>query len=304
VKKPILALGAALLIISCTGASGPSRALEGPNILILGEDADEDTVPRNSRVFKRVLDVMSNELHDQGFDVFDETAITMDMAQGRVRRTDAELIDISRSISKPPIDVGVMFSIYASARELAYTTKVKVRVSGRLLSIKSGQRLGNFEVESPREWNAPAKCPRECLLETIGKYSKIIGADVASVLAEKLGDAVGGNRSSDGSTTSASVTNKYSLIFEGFTSDDVLDIEEYLVVFRGYESHRPTYTSRRRAEFWYTSDITTSRLTRNLHKMLDALGVRGRVGFSSYNNEYTVSKISRRKGKPVKGDDW
>jgi hypothetical protein len=301
-KYSIFAMATAMFLISCAGAPGSLRALEGPNILILGEDADEDTVPRNSRVFRRVLDAMSNQLHDEGFDVYDETAITSGMAQGRVRRTDAELIDISRSLTRPPIDVGVMFSIYASARELGYTTKVKVRISGRLLGIKSGQRLGNFEVESPREWNAPKNCPRECLLETIGKYSKIIGADVASVLAEKLDDAVGGSRSTNGSTTSAGVTNKYSLVFEGFTTDDILDIEEYLVVFRGYESHRPIYTSNRRAEFWYASDITTSRLTRNLRKMLDALGIRGRVGFSG--NEYSVTKVTRRRGRKVKGDDW
>jgi hypothetical protein len=301
-KNILLAIAGTILLISCAGVPGTSRALESPNILILGEDADEDTVPRNSRVFRRVLDAMSNQLHDEGFDVYDETAITMDFAQGRVRRTDAELIDISRSIRKPPIDVGVMFSIYASARETSYTTKIKVRVSGRLLGIKSGQRLGNFEVESPREWNAPVNCPRECLLETVGKYSKIIGADVAGVLAEKLSDAVGRGQSLDGTSSTAGVSNKYSLLFEGFSTDDILDIEEYLVVFRGYESHRPIYSSRSRSEFWYTSEITTSRLTRNLRKMLKALGVRGRVGFSG--NEYTVTKISRRRGKPVKGDDW
>ena len=34
------------------------NAAEKPNKLIMGEDADKDAVPRKSRVFNRVLDVL------------------------------------------------------------------------------------------------------------------------------------------------------------------------------------------------------------------------------------------------------
>ncbi len=33
-----------------------ARAVDKPNILIMGDDADADSVPRHSRIFKRVLD--------------------------------------------------------------------------------------------------------------------------------------------------------------------------------------------------------------------------------------------------------
>ncbi|MDP6688218.1 MAG: hypothetical protein QF384_01855 [Alphaproteobacteria bacterium] len=83
--------------------SGPALAGEEPNILIMGEDADQDTVPRNSRVFKRVLDALVNEMNDQGFNVYDETAVSLDdFAQGRSRRTDAEIIDIAARSSGHP----------------------------------------------------------------------------------------------------------------------------------------------------------------------------------------------------------
>ena len=42
--------------------SPTAMAVEKPNVLVMGEDADLDTVPRNSRVFKRVLDAGANQL--------------------------------------------------------------------------------------------------------------------------------------------------------------------------------------------------------------------------------------------------
>ncbi len=299
-KKTFLLLAGALLLISC--ASAPSSyAVEKPNILIMGDDADQDTVPRNSRVFRRVLDTLSNELHNEGFDVFDEVAVSLDdFAQGRSRRTDAEIIDIAKSVKRPPIDIAVIFQIYASAKEMSYTTKIKTRVRGRLLMVKSGQRLGNFEVDSPREWNAPADCPRECILEVVGKYSKTLARDVGSVLAEQLAELY--ESGDDAVTTSGNLSNGFSLVFEGFSSDDMFDIEEYLVVFSGYKTHRPVYSGRRHHEYWYESSITATRLNRNLRKMMDHLGARGRVAFSG--NEFVLTKIESRKRRKLNPEDW
>jgi hypothetical protein len=300
-KKMIFMFAGALLLISCAGAP-PSMAIEKPNLLIMGEDADQDSVPRNSRVFRRVLDALTNEIHNEGFDVFDETAISLDdYAQGRVRRTDAEIIDIAKSVKRPPIDIAVIFTIYASARDFNYTTKIKTRVTGRILAVKSGQRLGNFEIESPREWTAAANCPRECLLETVGKYSKIIARDVGSVLAEKLVDIYDGDRDDDG-VSKANLANGFSLVFEGFSEDDMLDMEEYIVVFRGYERHRTVYSGRMHHEYWYESSSTATRLNRNLRKMLDHIGISGRVRFSG--NEYVVTRISKRKRRNLDPNNW
>ena len=182
----------AIMLSACS--SYPAAAGDKPNLLIMGEDADQDTVPRDSRVFRRVLNGLSNQLNDVGFDVYDETAVSLDdFAQGRVRRTDAELIDIGRSISRPPIDVLVLFTIYASAQDVEYTTKVRTRIEGRLLNVRTGQRLGNFELPSPKEWNAPPKCSRECILEVIGEDAGILANDIGSVLAEKLAWMVDGD---------------------------------------------------------------------------------------------------------------
>ena len=296
--KPIITL---LVTVSMLLVIAPGFAGDKPNLLVMGEDADKDAVPRNSRVFRRVLDSLNEEMHNYGFDMYDETAVTLDdFAQGRVRRTDAEIIDIARSVRRPPIDVAVIFQIYASAKQLDYTTKVRTRVTGRLLNVKTGQRLGNFEMESPKEWNAPQKCSRECILETVGGYSKTLANDLGSVLSEKLAWMVEGGDGSGGSGESQ-LPMAYTLIFDGFTPEDMLAIEEYLVIFSGYKSHRPVYSSARRSELWYESTIKSAKMNRNLQKMLQELNLRGLVQFSG--NTFTAKKITRRNEhkKPVAG---
>ena len=301
-RRVILMSAAGLLLISCANVPTPSNAAEKPNIVIMGEDADRDSVPRNSRVFRRVLDALSNQLNEKGFDVYDETAVTLDdSAQGRTRRTDAEIIDIVKSAKRPPLDLAVIFQIYAHADEMSYTTKVQARISGRLLAVKSGQRLGNFEMDSPREWVAPANCPRECILEVVGTKSRILANDLGAVLTEKLAHLVGHGDGSDG-LEQGGIPRAYSMVFDGFNETDINDIEEYLVVFSGYKRHRPTFSSPRRHEIWYESDISGGRLNRNLKKMLDRLDLRGAVTFSG--NSYTVTKITFRKRRPIKKGEW
>jgi len=174
-----------------------------------------------------------------------------------------------------------------------------------MLSAQSGERLGNFEVESPRgDWNVNPNCNRECILEAVGKNTRIISNDVGAVLAEQLayqGRDRGGVAGAPGSGDGRPV--QYVLEFDNFTPDDVMAIEEYLVIFSGYDSHRPIMTSARRAEFWYQSSITTSKLNRNLNRMLAELDLRGVVRFNG--NTFTVSSISRRQDRPAaKSSDW
>lgn len=279
---------AGVALTACTTTPQPSIAAEKPNILILGEDADRDSVPRSSRIFKRVLNAISNQLSDEGFNVFDETAVTLDnFVQGRSRRTDAEIIDIARSVKRPPIDVGVIFTIYGHYKKLTYTSKVSTRVEGRLLNVRTGQRLGNFEVTMPGTQNVPRDCNRDCLLEAVGKQTKELAQDLGAVLTTKLAHIV-----RDDTNTASNLPSAYTLVFNGFKQDEMTNIEEFIVAFQGYEKHRPIRTSLRNAEYWYETNSESARLNRNLRRMLDHLGVKGRVTFAG--SEFRVEKITLR----------
>lgn len=293
-----------LLVILGLGFATQVFAGDRPNVLVFNEDSDEDAVPAGSRIHKRVLRAIDEQLGDMGIATYDEVTVGLDQgfAQGRTRRSDGEIIDIARSVARPPIDVAVIYTTYASVKQNAHINKVKVRIEGRMLNVKTGRNLGAFELKSPKEWTAPVKCNRECIIETVGDDSRIIANDVGAVLAEKLAWMVDGDGSSTVNTGSkGGLPMAYTLEFDGFSQDEMMKIEEYLVIFSGYKSHRPIYSGARRAELWYESSIGSAKLNRNLNKMLDRINLRGMVQFSG--NTASIKKITLRGKKPVVNDD-
>ncbi|MDV7339133.1 hypothetical protein RYZ26_05990 [Terasakiella sp. A23] len=324
---------AALLVLTalCAANSQKAQAAELPNLMVMGEDNDRDAIPRDSRVFRRVLNELAGELNADGFDVYDETAVSLDdFAQGRTRRSDAELIDIARSITRPPIDIVVLFDIYASAERLDYTTKVRTRLSGRLLDVHSGRRLGNFEVSSPRNFRAPVNCNRECIVETVGDNARLLARDMADVLLQKLSDEVDygsydddrdhdydSDRNDDryGSSSTKDLARRGSdgcrgrvqdvyLNFQNFTEQEMLDMEDVILAkFSCYVDHRPAASHGRTHEYVYKTRLHTNKMKRNLVRALEYLGMSGRVRYQG--KEFTVAKVNKRRSRYYNdGSKW
>jgi len=273
----------------------PVHAANNANILIIGNDANKGSVPRHSPVFNRVIGALVNQMHDNNFDVYDETAITLDaFDQNRINRTDAEIINIARSIKRPPIDIAVIFSIYVNTQAQGYSTKVSVRMEGRLLNVQTGRRLGNFDIDNSNPWNVPSRCDLDCILENSSDNSRLMASDLGAVLAEKLAWMTDGGNSHLGLDRPGTnqMNTGYNLIFDGFSAETFAKIEEYLVVFSGYDSYRPTEVRYTRTEIWYKSSIGTAKLLRNIKKMLAELSFKATVNF--IGNTFTVKKITLR----------
>ena len=299
-----------LLVTLVASACVQPKAVAKPTVLIMGEDHDRDTIPRNNRIFTRVVNIMSDVLNTEGYDVFDETAVTMDTsAQGRERRPDAELIDVARGITTPPIKVLVMFQIYARVKPPKYgSAKLRIRVAGRLLNVQTGQRLGSFEYVAPKSWRILPDCAksRQCVLEEVGDKVKIIGEDVGAVLENKLSSMVGKsddrpkarylspNPGSGGLASSEQkcLPNAYELIFKGFKKADYVKIERSLVTLWGFKSYKLSYGGKRRNVYWYSSCIGTARLNRNINSLFDILEIKSHVSFSG--NKFEIRKIRVR----------
>jgi len=308
-------------------ANTMAQATELPNLMIMGEDGDMDAIPRDSRVFRRVLNEISETLNADGFDVYDETAITLDnFAQGRSRRSDAELIDIARASKRPPIDVVILFEIYASAERLDYTTKVRTRLSGRLLDVHSGRRLGNFEVSNPRNFRAPVDCNRECILETVGDNARLLARDVSDVLVQKLGDETdygqddeyddrdydrnddrGRSSTKDLSSRRGSSNGCRGRVqdvfvnFSNFSDQEILDVEDVILAkFSCIVDHRPVSSHGRTHEYVFKTRLHTNKMKRNLIRALEYLGMSGRVKYQG--KEFTVSKVNKRRNRYYQGD--
>jgi hypothetical protein len=303
---------AAALTVAAFAFAPAAIAGEQPNLLIMGEDADLDTVPRGSRIFNRVLMAISTELESEGFAVYDETALTMDITNpDRVRRDDAELITIAKRVPTVPIDAVTAFQIYASAADNAHAdiTDLRIRISGRMLNVNTGKSLGGYEVSyEPGDLPPlPANCNRECVLEFVGDQASRIGSDLGAVLAAKLdlisppgGSTTGviteGAAGTDAAVTGdtcTGMTTAYTLSFKGFDPEDLTRIEEYLVAFKGYDHHRPTHTDMRQSDYWYETCSDEARLNRNLRLMIEHMGMDARI--AKTQNTFEIEKISAPK---------
>lgn len=298
--------GAAIALCALGPAAGNAIAAEQPNLLIMGEDADRDTVPRNSRVFNRVLRAIESEMQAEGFSVYDETAVSMSITDpGRVRRTDAELITVARRVQDVPIDAVTVFQIYVSSEENAFADimDLRARIPGRLLNVHTGEALANYEISyGPGELPPlPPSCNRDCVLEHVGEQARRIAADVGAVLATHLDNlAPAGARAASATLPSKGggspdtsrcegLTTAYTLTFRSFGTDEISTIEEYLVSFGGYEHHRPMRVGGTESTYWYETCSDAARLNRNIRLMAEHMGVDARIGM--VNNSVEVDKI-------------
>ena len=297
---------------------------EQPNVLVMGEDADPDTVPRNHRVFNRVIEALATEVGQLGFQVYDETAVSLDVTrQGRIRRSDAELITVAKRIQQPPIDVIAVFSIYVNVQKNinADIWDLGIRIPGRLLQVQTGRRVDSFEVDYPVGTLPPvppnclndARTDQDCLFEFVGGQAKRIAEDLGNALATKLdfqsptaAQSAGGSMTSPdvadaspgpvappklgGQPQCVGMTTAYVIALVGFDPEEVTAIEEYLVAFSGYDHHRPLRTTARVTEYWYESCSDVARLNRNLRLMLDQMGVQGRLAMTS--TRFQIDKIA------------
>ena len=169
-------------------AAAISLAAETPHFMVALEDFDPISVRRDSVIAKNVLAEVSGELHRTGFGVFDETAVTLEnFVQRRVRRSDAEIIDIARSIDKPPIDILMIFSIYTSAMKTADGNRLRIRLRGRLLQVETGRVLGIIRSSTPKKLVAPRYCYHECLVNFVANNSDILVHGLGSTVQILLG---------------------------------------------------------------------------------------------------------------------
>lgn len=308
----LTALALALLALAAAPAHAQSPSI---NIVMMGEDADEDSVPRGNRIYNRVVQALGEEMNVRGFQVFDETAVAMTITEpGRVRRRDAELIDVARAVQAPPLDVMGVFTIYASARDSSFSDVVRpaIRIPGRLLNVATGQQIGSFEVTGLQLPPLPVNCDRECLLENVGAEARVLAAELADALATKLegftaapasatpltalplgkGDTPVVTTAPAAGSECGGLPTAYVIRFEGFDATEIAALEEYVNAYSCVAGVRPVRASARAAEYWYETRSDSARLNRNLRLTLEHMDVPGQVRFAG--NSFVVTKVATR----------
>lgn len=307
-----LMLGLALLLSFAAAASAQS-VNSRINLLVMSDDADPDTVPRNNRIFNRVQLQLSEYLNTRGFQVYDETSLALGIAPtARVRRRDAELIEIARAVSTP-VDVMVVYQIYASARR-AVAADIRfpeIRIAGRVLNVRTGQFIAAFEVGGFQLPALPNPCGAECLLETVGTHTRVLATDLGAAIAQKLegfarqsgtasagkdgiviGGGAGGGLAQANAEGCANLPTDFQIQLREFTTAEVDRIESEFVRWGCYRTHRVTGMTATSADFFYSTSADSARLTRNFRLMMELVGLNGQITFAG--NRVVVSKVATR----------
>jgi hypothetical protein len=271
------------------------------HLLVVAEDADRDTVPRDNRIFNEVFQALSEELNTRGFTMIDERAAGMNITSTtRVRRTDTELIDIARALNRPLVDAVVIFQIYASAKRSGNSDIMRpdIRIPGRIINVRTNTLMGSFDVSGLDLPALPANCDRECVLEQMGRHARTLARDLGAALSVKLA-ALGDGRSiaTEGgrpvpSSRCGGMPAAFTLVFDGFGPSEITRMEEYFTAFSDFCATRPVRTSGTYAEYWYETQADAARLNRNLRLMLEQMGVNGQINLTG--NTIKVVKVATR----------
>jgi hypothetical protein len=292
-----------------------AHAQNRTTLLVLTESADEDSLPADNRVTRRVGDALKEQLNAASFDVLDEQAVTYDSADvNAASLSNGQLVDIARSSVKTPgtdnpilVRAVATYQIFVRVEEKGFTNAASIRVTGRLVDVQSGRFLGSYELVDPvgKVRMHPKNCAdRECVVEKVGDSARDIGQAIGNELAVMLAKDRGGQVDSNGATTT-SAEQTYSLRFENFDDAQMTKFEDYLAnKFSGYRSHEPVNSTGMTHVYSYISTIELSRLRRNLERVMDDQRWEGNI--TQNGTAFTVRRTALRgtgAAAPGKADE-
>ena len=84
----------AMLIVSCSSTS-QAQSGAGIPVIILGEDSDKRSIPRDSDIFRRVINQLKSQMSRYNFYIIDEEMLAVELGwKVRKRRPKTELIQV------------------------------------------------------------------------------------------------------------------------------------------------------------------------------------------------------------------
>jgi len=193
-RTMMLAAAAALLCAQAAFVHAADRT----NLIVMVDDSGRGSVSSRNPVYAQVVNAVQNHLFYRGYRVFDAAVVFRNQPRAfRWRKNSGELLQLARLASDYPLDILVVLEIYASGRSGgggslddfgggSGARSGGVRVAGRLIEIRTGRSLGNFESEGGASWSSFERCGRPCTLDNFGRHAAAVGRDVAEALVVKL----------------------------------------------------------------------------------------------------------------------
>ncbi len=275
-----------VLVILLTACANQNSTTAPVNIVIAIQDDGAGSIAHTNNAVVRLANNLSGELSAGGANVYDLGA-EFDYSGPRNR---AMLMDMARSYQRAPIDYIVLLSATSLTRSLDHTTQITGRVSSETVNVNTGRYLGSYASQGSKI-NVSPSCRNSCINDTLSRSLNTTVGELASAILSALPS----RQASQPPSHPISGSSEFALIFDGFTPQNMSDIEEYLVIFSGYEGMRLVNNRHTYTEISYNASISRSKLSRNLYRTLHELGINGTVSITG--NTVRVNKTTTRQNQ-------
>ncbi|MBB35224.1 MAG: hypothetical protein CME88_07305 [Hirschia sp.] len=235
-QKILAALGLALL--AGGGVAHAQQNYNGVRVLVAADDSNKNSIVRSSDVYHRLQIPLNEEMKRFGY-----TAIFPDAMMAELEWKSPDRADKQQTIgmvkqacqdanSRTCPRVIVLVRTMASAEDLGYGTRAKVRMTGELIDAQTNAYLGGWEAPTLK-FNAPANCNQICLEDVVGENSRKVALNLSDTLRRMLDQqALGQSASTGGAVTgqsaAAGLVNTYKITFEHMELTEIIPLKSLM----------------------------------------------------------------------------
>ncbi len=195
-RKVLLSLFLSLGLTACaaSGQHGGSietgrgtYPLDGPRVLVAGEELSGDSLPSNGATFKAILAAMKAEFARDGLVLFDETDFRLDDMLPERRRSDRELIAVARSADGGHADLSsvLVISLAIEQRLNSDRTLIQPRVRARVLDVQDALAGEPVALGPVARIEVPGRCDWDCVTDAISSEARAIARDLRAKLVPR-----------------------------------------------------------------------------------------------------------------------
>lgn len=285
-RRTLLMTALAGVLLSCASAPGLGHADDisgardgGPvKVLVLGEDDHRNLVARDDPAFRRVMSELQGMMNRRGFRVVDEAAIAADLGWGwRGIQDRSEVLEFAKltnatETAENRVRAAVVFRIEASVRDLAYTSRVDLHMSGELYDVVGNRYLGGFDLPTETV-STPGRClTSACASDVVGNRARELASALGEALSRKL--AYLADPDEVERTRIAALEGVYTVTLRHLSTENAMAIVEVMAEeFPGYRSHDLIRSGPETRRYEYVTTASGAKLERWLTLLLIDMGL-------------------------------
>lgn len=269
IKGRRLCLVWAALLGLCLAPLYPARGLE---LLLVPDDVDTESLENGDPVVRQVLALIGRALGEYGHTVFNDEWFKRRQRLGkRFMHSAADWLREARRMHSRA-DALIAVKSYEIKDHGGNGEAVRIELQARIYSLPHGRVVYETSL-LPRSGRAtPIDCDRHCVASAVAPALETETARLVDELSQHLPRERFGPRHSRQSKKPK--FREYQLTFQGFDTDEMSRVLEYLKAFSGYRKHEFMERNKCRHIVAYLSRASRTKLESNMRRMFRELRLR------------------------------